>query len=191
MERLGQERDNFRVALDWLIAHDNAAWGLRIAQGLFRSWERGEDISEGRRRLAQLLALPSAQAPTATRAKSLFCAAGLTNALEDVDGALALIQESLDIYRRLHDRRGQVASLNAMALYLTDLGRTDEARACCEACLELWRELGDNVGYGRTLSNYAFLLRREGKLERARQLYQEATAMFEREGDRVGAACEV
>ncbi len=189
--RLTQERDNFRAALDWLLAQDNAEWGLQIVQGLYRSWERGEDIAEGRRRLDQMLALPTAQAPTASRAKALWFAGSLAMHQRDLERALGLFRESEGTYRGLDDRRGQVTSLNVLAITLTDLGRTDEARACCESCLELWRELGDSAGYARTLANYASLLRLDGELDRARQLHREAGSIFERAGDRLGAAWEV
>jgi predicted ATPase len=186
--RLTQERNNFRAALDWLVAQDNTEWGLQIAQGLYHFWERGEDIAEGRRRLDQMLALPSAQAPTASRAKALWFAAGLVFHQGDPEAALVLMRESHGIYRRLDDRRGQATALNAMAVYLTSLGRNGEARACCESCFELWRDLGDSAGYGRTLSNYASLLCLDGELERAQQLYREAGVLFERAGDRLAAA---
>ena len=191
MERFTQERHNFRAALDWLVANDNADWGLRIAQGLYRFWEHGEDTSEGRRRFAQLLTLPSAQGPTATRAKSLWCAAALAWLQGELDPARGLQQEALEIYRQLGDRRGQVTALNALAIYDVGDDRYDDAKDRYEKCLELWRLLGDTAGYTRTLSNYAYVLRQEGKLERARQLYQEAATRFERAGDRPGAAWEV
>ena len=191
MGRFTQERNNFRAALDWVVGQDNAEWGMQIAQGLFHFWERGEDIAEGGRRLGQILALPSAQAPTASRAKALWCAGALASHQGNVEAAVRLLQDSLGISRRLGDRRGQVMSLNAMAIHLKSLGRNEEARACCESCLELCRELGDGAGYGRTLSNYAFLLRLDGDLERARQLYREAGVLFERAGDRAGAAWEM
>ena len=191
MERFTQERHNFRAALDWLVAQDNAAWAVQIAEGVYHFWERGVDIAEGRRRLSQVLALPSAQAPTASRAKGLWFAGGLADHHGDHESALGFMREALGIYRRLDDRRGEVAALNAMAVYFTGVGRNDEARACYESCFELWRELGDKSGYGRTLSNCAFLLRLDGELGRARQLYREAGAMFEQAGDRAGAAWEV
>jgi predicted ATPase len=190
MEQLRLEQHNFRAALDWTVAHDSAEWGLQIAQGLFHFWEHGEDTSEGRRRFAELLALSSAQEPTVTRAKSLFCAAGLAWLQGDLKRARGLQQEVLEIHRQLGDRRAEAVSLNAGAIYDVDEGRYEEAKDAYEQCLDLWRELGDIAGYNRSLSNYASVLRQEGDLERARQLYKEAAARFEQAGDRSGAAWE-
>lgn len=190
LDRFRADEANFRVALDWLIETDKADWGLRIALGLFHFWELGESFSEGQQRFDRLLALPSARELEQTRAKSLFSAGVLAGNQRDLERARGFQRRSLELYRRLGDRRGQAVALNGLGILLTDQGRYDEARACYEECLELWEELGESHGAAASLSNFAFVLRSQGELERSRGLYQEAAAMFERLGDPVGAAWE-
>ena len=190
MERLARERDNFRSALDWAVEGDNAEWGVRIAQGLYHYWEHWGDAAEGHRRFEQLLALPSAQAPTTLRAKALWFAAGLSDRAGH-GAAVDRHREGLRIYQELGDRRGEATTLMSLSIHLAHAGALGEARTCVETCLGLWRQLGDDGGYGRALSNLAFLHRQEGQLDRARQLYREAAATFARVGDRLAAAWEV
>jgi predicted ATPase/tRNA A-37 threonylcarbamoyl transferase component Bud32 len=190
LDRFAKERHNLRAALGWVVAQDLGAWGLAIVRGLHLFWLKGQDIDEGRRRLDEILALPSARAPTAARASGLEVAGALCMAQQEYESAVAFYRGALELHRRLGNRVGQAGMLNNMGVILTKFGRHEEATACLEECLPIWGELGDSGAYARTILNYADLLRDEGELERARQLYQQATAMFERTGDRVGAAWE-
>jgi tetratricopeptide (TPR) repeat protein len=190
LERVRTEEANFRAALDWLIATDDAAWGLRTAQGLFHFWELGESFSEGRRRFEQLLALPSAGELTELRAKGLFSAGVLAAGQRDRARGIDYHRRCLELYRWLGDRHGQAVALNGLGIQLTEQERYGEARTCYDEALELWEELGESHGAAASLSNFAFVLRNQGEPERSRRLYRDAAAMFERLGDPVGAAWE-
>ena len=199
LDRFRAEAANFRAALDWLIATDDATWGMRMAQGLFPFWEQGESFSEGRRRYERLLALPSASEPTALgapldaplKARAVFNAGVLAAGQGDRARGVDLHRQCLELYRHVGDRRGQAVALNGLGVQLTGLGRYSEARACYEESMELWEELGESHGAAAALSNFAFVLRNQGELERSRRLYRQAAAMFERLGDPVGAAWEI
>ena len=65
------EHDNLGTALDWLTQTGNAEWGLRLGSALLRFWESREHFAEGRDRLAKVLKLEGAAAPTRPRARSL------------------------------------------------------------------------------------------------------------------------
>lgn len=191
LERFRTEEANFRAALDWLIANDHAAWGFRMAQGLFHFWELGESFSEGRRRFDQLLALPSARALPGARANALFGAGVLAASQRDHARGVEHHRRALELYRDLDDPRGQAVALNGLGIQFTDLRRYDEARACYDEALGLWESLGESHGAAASLSNFAYVLRNQGELERSRELYQDAAAMFERLGDPAGAAWEI
>lgn len=190
LERFRAEEANFRAALDWLIANDHAAWGFRMAQGLFHFWELGESFSEGRRRFDELLALPSARALPRARANALFGAGVLAASQRDHACGVEHHRRALDLYRELDDPRGQAVVLNGLGIQFTDLRRYDEARACYDEALGLWEDLGESHGAAASLSNFAYVLRNQGELARSRELYQDAAAMFERLGDPAGAAWE-
>jgi len=187
-ERLERERGNFRAALKWAVARDEGEWGLRLARGLFPFWERGQGISEGRRHLADLLALPSTQGATPLRAHGLFCAGVLASSMNDRP---AEMHQALALYRELDNLWGQAAALNALGILYTDHGEFDRAHDCYVECLELWERLGESDPAARSLSNFAYVLRKQGELDRSRRLYRDAAAMFRRLGDETSAAWEV
>ena len=186
--RLEVEHDNFRTALAWLTARGDAGWGLRLANGLFRFWERGEHLAEGRRRLAALLALPAAREHPPQRAKALFHGGVLASTQGDYATGIALQEASLDLHRELGDRWGEVVDLNALGIQHTALGELATARRRLEESLVIWEELGDTLGHARSLSNLAHVARLQGDVTEARRLYRQATADFERIGDRSGHA---
>jgi predicted ATPase/class 3 adenylate cyclase len=55
LDRLEQELDNFRAALEWALARPDLGSGLRLAGALWRVWQMRGHLSEGRRRLAELV----------------------------------------------------------------------------------------------------------------------------------------
>ena len=74
------EHDNLGIALDWLTQTGNGEWGLRLGSALLRFWESREHFAEGRDRLAKVLKLEGAAAPTRPRARALFAAGVLAGA---------------------------------------------------------------------------------------------------------------
>ena len=72
VERLTSEHDNFRAGLEWLTETEDAEWGLRLGTALFRFWEIGEYLAEGRDGLGKLLKLAGAAVPTKARARALL-----------------------------------------------------------------------------------------------------------------------
>lgn len=62
LQRLDREQDNFRTALRWLAGRGNTMDGLRLAVALAPFWSGRGHLSEGRRWLAAMLALPGAAA---------------------------------------------------------------------------------------------------------------------------------
>jgi predicted ATPase len=185
---LAREHDNFRVALEWLTDRGEAEWGLRLGTALFRYWEIGDYMIEGRARLEKLLKLPGAAAPTKLRARALFSAGVLATGQGDYAPAEARFKESLKITRGLGDAQGTAVSLNGLAVIARDQGNLEEARRLFEEALGLWREQGDQQAVARTLSNLASVFRLQRDYGRARSLYAETLSIFSARGDRTGVA---
>jgi predicted ATPase len=188
LERFALEHDNFRAALEWLTETGDAEWGLRLGAVLFRFWEAREYLAEGRDRLGKLLNLAGAEAPTKRRARALFAAGVLAGEQGDYASADALIGESLDIARKLGDKRGVAVSLNALAVDARDRGDVAVAHSLFEESLMVWRELGDQKAVARSLSNLANVVKLQGDYPRARSLYSECLSIFRGLGDRTGVA---
>ncbi len=188
LKRFETEHDNFRVALAWLTRRGEAEWGLRLALALFHSWERGEHLAEGRRRLDALLDLDAARAVPALRARASFAAGVLASTQRDLERGKFLHRQCLEIYRELGDRRGVVVSLVALANQHVAADDHDGARSLLEQSLLVWQELGDHAGFARSLSNLAHVARGQGRFDEARALYRRAAQVFESVGDRLSRA---
>jgi len=188
LERFAFEHDNFRAGLEWLTETGDAEWGLRLGAALFRFWEMREYLAEGRDSLGKLLKLAGAAGPTKARSRSLFAAGVLAGEQGDYASADALIKESLDISRQLHDKQGVAVSLNALAVLARDQGEVAVAHSLFEESLVLWKELGDEKAVARSLSNLANVVKLQGDYARARSLYSECLSIFRGLGDRTGVA---
>jgi predicted ATPase/serine/threonine protein kinase len=188
LERFAFEHDNFRASLEWLIGTGDAEWGLRLGTALFRYWEAGEYLAEGRDWLGKLLKLAGSAAPTKARARALFAAGVLAGEQGDYASADALGRESLSIARQSHDNQGVAVSLNALAVVARDRGYIDAARELFEESLAQWRDVGDLKAVARSLSNLGNVVKLQGDNARARSLYAECLSIFQGLGDKTGVA---
>jgi predicted ATPase/serine/threonine protein kinase len=188
LDRFEIEHNNFRAALDWLTENGDAEWGLRLGAALFRFWETREYLAEGRDRLGKLLNLGGAMAPTKARARVLFAAGVMAGGQGDYGSSDALLQESLEIARRLNDKRAIAVSLNALAVIARDRGDAAASRSLFEESLALWREFDDSRAVARSLSNLANVVKLQGDYTHARSLYEECLSIFRELDDRVGIA---
>ena len=188
LNRLEIEHDNLRAALDWLTETGDANWALRLGAALFRFWEMHEYLAEGRNRLGRILNLQGATAPTEARARAIFAAGVLAGEQGDYTSADTLIEESLQIARKLGDERSVAVCLNALAVHARDRGDVAVAHSLLEESLVLWRELGDQKAVARCLSNLANVVKLQGNNDRVCTLYAECLSIFRGLGDRTGVA---
>jgi len=188
LDRFELEHDNFRAALEWLIETGDADWGLRLGSALFHFWERREYLAEGRDQLGKLLKLGGAAVPNNARLRALFAAGVLAGGQGDYVAADVFVNESLEIGRRLEDKRSIAVSLNAQAVIARDRGDLAASRALFEEGLALWRELRDPLAVARALSNLANVVKLQGDCTHAHSLYEECLTIFRELGDRTGVA---
>jgi predicted ATPase len=188
LPRFETEHDNFRAALEWLTRRGRAEWGMRLGLALFRFWERGEHLAEGRRRLHELIALAGTPAWPALQARVLFAAGVLASDQGDAESGVVLHERSLELFRGLGDRWGIAVALVALGNQSVARDDHEGARRFLEESLPIWGELGDDAAFARSLSNLAFAARAEGCAGEARDLYRKAAAMLERMGDRLSHA---
>jgi predicted ATPase/serine/threonine protein kinase len=188
LNRCDEEHDNLRAALRYLITARSAEWGLRLGLALWSYWEQRERFAEGAESLAALLEITRADDPTKMRARAAFAAGTLNIMQGNQAAAQPLLQESLDLWRTLGDRRGMAAVLNALGVGAQRSGRNDLARARFEETVEIWRELGDNTAMDLALSNAANIAKIQGDLDAARSIYEQILSSFRARGDIRGAA---
>ena len=186
LDHLQGEHDNLRAALRWLVERGPADHGLRLAAALRRFWRARGYITEGRERLAALLALPGAEHHDGSRAKALHAAGWLAREQGDYAEARALFEESLEIYRALADPRGvgwALVDLAFLTRYEADYAR---ARALLKESLPLLREADDTEGTAAALGNLGLIARDEGDVDTAEAQLQASLALWQELGDRVG-----
>jgi non-specific serine/threonine protein kinase len=192
--RLEQEHDNLRGALQRAVERGRAGdagaaeQGLRLAAALWRFWYVRGHFDEGRRWLAQLLALPTGSLRTAERANALNGAGSLARPQGDYATARALHQEALAIRRELGDKFGIAGSLNNLGLIARYQGDHARARVFFEEAIEINRELGNRRGEAVNLNNLANALHAAGEAAAARRLQERSVALFRGEGDEWGIA---
>ena len=148
---------------------------------------RGRHLVEGRRHLDEALARAGG-APAELRAKALRQNAWIAIRQGQLDDALPLAEEAVEIYRSLGDVSGTHNTLDALAVVLIETGEPGKARPVLEESLALARTLG-NVRYvGSTLNNLASLALVEQQYERALGLATEALEHFSELGHSYGQA---
>ena len=105
LDRLEEEHDNVRAALDWAVEADAGEVALRISAALWRFWQLRGYVGEARGRLERILAMPSAQGRTAHRARALGALGGIIYWQTDFEAMAQPYDEALAIAEELGDRR--------------------------------------------------------------------------------------
>ena len=122
------------------------------------------------------------------RAAIVHNLASLCNQQGDVDRAMKLWQESLEILDKIGDVRGKAATLHSMAGVIAQQGDVDRAMKLWQESLELMDKIGDVRGKAATLNNMAGVIAQQGDVDRAMTLWQESLEIDESIGNVQGKA---
>jgi predicted ATPase/class 3 adenylate cyclase len=185
IERLAENHENVRAGLEWSVELDRAELGLRILAAVWRFWQYRGHLAEGRRWAEQVLALPSAQARTAERARGLLAAAGIVYWQGDYAGMEPYVLESLEIARELGDE-GATAEAEYNLSFVAQLLRNDweECRRFLDAAEARFRALGDRAALGRIAMARSFIGNTHGDFSSTRAYAEEALEYLRDTGDR-------
>jgi predicted ATPase len=186
LHRLDEDHDNLRGALAWFTRRGPVEHGLRLAAALRRFWRHRGFFAEGRERMAELLALPGAQARTRARANALHAAGLFTSQQGDYGDARARFEESLDIYREVGDGRGVGSALVDLGILARYEGQHATARSLLEEGLGLVRQAGDTPSVASALGNLGLVARDEGDAAAADEHLHQSLTLWRKLGDRVG-----
>ena len=141
LERLEDEHDNFRAALDHLETSGESERRLRLAGALWRFWYLKGHLAEGSRRLET--ALLADTHPTAALAKVLNGAAVMAVNLVDSATAKLRAEEGMALHRTLGDRWGAAYAGFMLANAHRMEGDDTAARPLLEESARVFRDLGD------------------------------------------------
>jgi len=104
----------------------------------------------------------------------------------DLDQAMLLYRQSLDIKEQLGDLQGKSATLHEMGRVLFTRGDLDAAMTLYRQSLDIKEKLGDLQGKSATLHQMAYVLVTRGDLDAAMALYRQSLDIKEKLGDLKG-----
>ncbi|MBI4770417.1 MAG: tetratricopeptide repeat protein, partial [Chloroflexi bacterium] len=188
LERLEQEHDNFRAALDWAVTEGPAEAALRLSGALGPFWDVRGHWTEGRRWLRLALAEPDGLGLRTARAKALNAAGRLAFVQGDDLAAQTLFEAGLTLGRELSDPRSTVTSLTGLGGVASYQGRYPAARSLLAESLALWRALGDKPGIANALYSLGYVVLNLGDYSLANSLLREGLTLQRELGDKSGIA---
>jgi predicted ATPase/DNA-binding CsgD family transcriptional regulator len=186
LDHLEAEHDNLRTALRWSLEQHQGEAAARIDGAIWSFWLLRGYLSEGRKFLESTLTqLPD---PTALRAQMLRITAIIAAHQGDSARAKSFVEESLNVWRTLGDKKGIASTLSILGNGALKQGDYEQATNCYEESLPLLREAGEKQWTAIVLSSLGLLILYQGNHERARVLFEESIALFKDLGDLRGIA---
>jgi predicted ATPase len=184
LNRLDEELDNLRLALEWALATD-VEHGLGMVAGpVYRFWLFRSTSRELGNWLAQFLERYDEPGSLCVRALAIqsHC---LGNTEGNFHEAHRLAEKSLQMARGLQDRQSEAFSLSILGGLTLLQGDLAEAVPLLEQSLAIYRELGDKLGQASTID---WLSINNSDLERATAYAKEGLALCRAQGDLTGVA---
>jgi predicted ATPase/class 3 adenylate cyclase len=174
------ELDNFRGALERLVASGDAERELRLATGAFWCLWTRSSLRELQGWLASALER-AANAEAHLRGEALGAAALAAANLAEAEVARAYARESLALARERDDKRQIEWALRVLSFDEPDL---DERRRLLDECERLLRELRNDAGLAWVTYLRGMTFVDEGSFDLARETLEQAAALFRELGRR-------
>jgi tetratricopeptide (TPR) repeat protein len=178
--RLYPEVDNFRRALEWLVASGDAERELRLATGAFWCLWTHSSLRELHGWLASALER-AANADAYPRGEALGAAALAAANLGEAEVARAYARESLVLASERDDKRQIEWALRVLSFDEPDLA---ERRRLLYECERLLLELGNETGLAWVTYLRGMTFVDEGSFDVARGTLEQAVALFRELGRR-------
>ncbi len=189
LERLEQEHDNLRAALEWALEEvtDEEAKGrrelaLHLSAALKPFWVMHGHYREARTFLER--ALTGSEGESASlRVRVLQATADIAVWQGDYDRSEVLAQQSLALCRELGDTRGIANSIPLLEDVAYTRGKTGEALALAEERVRLLRQIGEPGEVAHALFGLADQVSTQGEYARGQSLFEEALQLFRKAGN--------
>jgi predicted ATPase len=187
LDRLEEDHDNFRAALDWAVASTDARSAMELSTYMWRFWQMRGHLHEGRRRMDVALGMPKSGDFPKERLAALEAAGGLAYWQADMDIAQRFYDECVQLTRTQGDERALANALYNAAFprVVSRYAITDATPMLAEA-LPLFRKIGDETGVARVLWGIgnAYFFAKE--YDNARPVLEEAVALNRKLNDQFG-----
>jgi predicted ATPase/class 3 adenylate cyclase len=190
-EQLKADLENFRAALAWSVAQQDAEMTARLAWALTDLWESRGHLSEGLRWLDAVLEQRDSLSRPAL-AKALFGKSYLLlNASDHHGQADTLLEESLLLFQDLGDVTLTISALSMLGWAAEQAGEVDRGLALREQAVALARVQNDQLNLATALSNLGLSLLMTDDHARARAPLEESLALCRALGDLKGIASAI
>jgi predicted ATPase/class 3 adenylate cyclase len=180
LNKLDDEFDNFRMAVEWALANDVES-GLRIAAIPWRFWQGRSYLQEVGDWLSQLL--DQYKITNALHAQALAIHSVCRFRQGDFSETIALAQQSLEMARTLSDKQTEALSLAFLGTFMATQGNVGEGTPLMEQALSIYRSLGDKIGQADTTE---WLATNNNDLERSIAYTKESLVLARELGDLAG-----
>ncbi|HYI22899.1 MAG TPA: adenylate/guanylate cyclase domain-containing protein [Candidatus Limnocylindrales bacterium] len=191
-DRLENDHENLRAALDWAVANGEVEYALRFVVAVWRFWQIRGHLDEARRRVDVVISMPGvAELPVALVARAYGAAGGISYWQADVPTTHRFYTLALEAARRSGDER-----LLAEALYnfgfaaVEDIKLSNElytaGRPYWEESLAIYERLGDKRGVADANWGLASAYTATGEADAGTRHAEAALAEYERLNDPFG-----
>ena len=184
LQRLDEEHDNLRSALEWSVAEVESGPSLRLCAAVAHLWITRGHFAEGREWCKRVLRMAGIEERRQERANVLNVAGLLAFHQSDVSAAAALFEESLAIERQAGTPQRIAILLGNLGLVAYEQGILASARALHEESLAIMREHGDQSGIAAAMNNLAGVANQQGDFASARTLLEQCLEIKRELGDR-------
>jgi len=183
LEVLGDEHENLRIAMTWLIDSNQPNEAARLVGALGWFWFLRGFWQEGWKWLTKVLSMEGDLQPH-LRAKVLYRTGGLEIIRGNLAGRIELVEEALEICKDIGDEEGMAWCLNLLGQASTFHRQDLEAGvSILEESIGLFGKLGDEWGVAWSTRYLGQIVELQGDINQAINLQREALQQFETLGD--------
>jgi non-specific serine/threonine protein kinase len=189
LARLDRELANLRAALAWSLSDaGEPAWGLGLAHRLGHYWYMRADRAEGRAWLERALALVPAPGRTPDSATAtpwawaVLWAGGLAHGQSDYLEAARLVEQALQMFQRLGDRRGIGWSFSFLGNIARARAELPQAVAYFEQAIAAFSATPEQVSVILPMAALGFTVCLLGDQPRASQLLDDSVGLARETG---------
>jgi predicted ATPase len=180
LNKLDDEVDNFRMALEWALVSD-IELGLRIAAIPWRFWQGRGYSQEMGNLLGQLLEHYNTTDALHARALAVYSLYIFWQG--DFSERMSIAKQSLQMARTVSDRQTEALSLAILGASMSAQGNIGEGTPLLEQALAIYRTLGDKIGQAGTTE---WLSNNNNDMERAIAYATESLMLARELGDLSG-----
>jgi predicted ATPase len=181
MDRIAEDHDNFRAALDHLERAGDTQAAMRICGAIVEFWDQRGHHVEALARFKRLLATDVR--PTSDRAKALDGASMIATKTDEMELAEVWAQEALRLYREQGDEHGIANQLWGLGFLRLEADDNEAAKDMLAEAVKRFRELGDDSSAMWAMRGLGFAYLVTGDPQTARSIYSESAAMAHAAGD--------